>query len=147
MTQSFPIGKLSRPFALTALALAISAQAQAVTFDDMLNDHLTTDQVVTNGMGLHGQRYSPLTTLNTDNVHQLRPAWAFSFGGEKQRGQESQPLVKDGVMYVTGSYSRIWAVDAYTGEEIWQYEARLPDGIMPCCDVVNRGAAIYGDKV
>ncbi|WP_286811831.1 PQQ-binding-like beta-propeller repeat protein, partial [Marinobacter sp. UBA2678] len=75
------------------------------------------------------------------------PAWAFSFGSEKMRGQESQPLIKDGVMYVTASYSRIYAVDARTGEEIWQYDARLPDGIMPCCDVVNRGAAIYGDKV
>lgn len=63
------------------------------------------------------------------------------------RGQESQPLVKDGVMYVTASYSRIYAIDAKTGEEIWQYDARLPDGIMPCCDVVNRGAAIYGDKI
>ncbi|RCV91645.1 PQQ-dependent methanol/ethanol family dehydrogenase [Billgrantia montanilacus] len=147
MTQSTSLGKLARPLALTAIALAVSAHAQAVSFEDMLNDHLATDQVVTNGMGLHGQRFSPLTTLNTDNVHQLRPVWAFSFGGEKQRGQESQPLVKDGVMYVTGSYSRMWAVDAYTGEQVWQYEARLPDGIMPCCDVVNRGAAIYGDKV
>ena len=50
-------------------------------------------------------------------------------------------------MFVTASYSRIYALDARTGEELWQYEQRLPEGIMPCCDVVNRGAALYGDLV
>lgn len=134
-------------FAVSALALAVTASAQAVTNDDILRDQQTTDDILSYGMGLNGQRFSPLETLHKDNVVNLQPAWAFSFGGEKQRGQESQPLIKDGVMYVTGSYSRIWAIDARTGEEIWQYDARLPNGIMPCCDVVNRGAAIYGDKV
>lgn len=71
----------------------------------------------------------------------------INFGGEKQRGQESQPMVKDGVMYVTASYSRVFAVDAKTGEELWEYNARLPDGIMPCCDVINRGVALYDDLV
>ena len=71
----------------------------------------------------------------------------FSLGGEKQKGQETQPMIKDGVMYITGSYSRVWAVDARTGKELWQYEARLPDGIMPCCDVINRGVALYDDLV
>jgi alcohol dehydrogenase (cytochrome c) len=51
------------------------------------------------------------------------------------------------MIYVTGSYSRVFAFDARTGEKQWEYDARLPDGIMPCCDVVNRGAAIYGDKI
>lgn len=142
--RSIAIGKT---FAASALALAVSFGAHAVTDQDLLNDHKSIDSVVTYGMGYQGQRYSPMKTLNTKNVKYLQPAWAFSFGGEKQRGQESQPLIKDGVMYVTGSYSRMWAVDARTGEELWQYDARLPDGIMPCCDVINRGAAIYGDKV
>ncbi|WP_207817052.1 PQQ-binding-like beta-propeller repeat protein, partial [Pseudomonas sp. 50_B] len=62
-------------------------------------------------------------------------------------GQQAQPLIKDGVMYMTGSYSRVFAVDARTGKKLWQYDARLPDNIRPCCDVVNRGAAIYGDKI
>ena len=50
-------------------------------------------------------------------------------------------------MYITGSYSRVYAIDVKTGEELWQYDARLPEGILPCCDVVNRGGAIYGDKI
>ncbi|MCR9167651.1 MAG: PQQ-dependent methanol/ethanol family dehydrogenase [Rhodobacteraceae bacterium] len=121
--------------------------AQGVTEDMLANDQTMTNQVVTNGMGRHLQRYSPLETLNKDNVKNLVPAWAFSLGGEKQRGQETQPLVYDGVMYITGSYSRLYAVDVNTGEELWQYDARLPEGILPCCDVINRGAALAGDKV
>lgn len=118
-----------------------------VTESDLQNDQSMTNQIVTNGMGRHQQRYSPLDTLNRDNVSKLVPAWAFSLGGEKQRGQETQPLIYDGIMYITGSYSRLYAIDVKTGEEIWQYDARLPEGILPCCDVVNRGAAIYGDNV
>jgi len=141
---------LSTGFAVTALVAAMSTAgvAQAgVTDEDILNDHMTTEDVVSNGLGVQGQRFSPLTKLNTKNVQELRPVWSFSFGGEKQRGQESQPLVKDGVMYVTGSYSRVFAIDVKTGDELWEYNARLPDGIMPCCDVINRGVALYDDLV
>jgi len=131
-----------------ALSLGISTVALAdVSIQDVVNDAKTTQDVVTAGLGGQGQRYSPLNQINKDNVSSLVPAWAMSLGGEKMRGQESQPLVKDGVMYVTGSYSRIWAIDIKTGHEIWQYDARLPEGILPCCDVVNRGAALIGDKV
>ncbi|AVO38235.1 PQQ-dependent methanol/ethanol family dehydrogenase [Pukyongiella litopenaei] len=136
-------------FMITATASLIAAgaaQAQ-VTEDDLRNDQTITTQIVTNGMGRHLQRFSPLDTLNRDNVQNLVAAWAFSLGGEKQRGQETQPLIYDGVMYITGSYSRLYAIDLKTGKEIWQYDARLPEGILPCCDVVNRGAAIYGDKI
>ena len=133
--------------AAMATLMATSVSHAGVTEDDLKNDQANVSQVVTNGMGRHLQRYSPLETLNKDNVKKLVPAWAFSLGGEKQRGQETQPLVYDGVMYITGSYSRMYAIDVATGDEIWQYDARLPEGILPCCDVVNRGAAIYGDNV
>jgi alcohol dehydrogenase (cytochrome c) len=132
--------------ATASILLAGSAVAE-VTNDDIANDQTITNQVVTNGMGRDLQRYSPLDILNKDNVKNLVPAWAFSLGGEKQRGQETQPLVHDGIMYITGSYSRLYAIDVETGEEIWQYDARLPEGILPCCDVINRGAALHGDKV
>jgi alcohol dehydrogenase (cytochrome c) len=123
------------------------AQAAGVTEEMLANDTASTGDVLTNGMGRHLQRYSPLELLNKENVKNLQPAWAFSLGGEKQRGQETQPIVHDGVMYITGSYSRMYAIDIKTGKELWQYDARLPEGILPCCDVVNRGAAIYGDKI
>ncbi|MCP4469675.1 MAG: PQQ-dependent dehydrogenase, methanol/ethanol family [Gammaproteobacteria bacterium] len=118
-----------------------------VTDKDILNDQATPGDIVSYGMGPRAQRFSPIKMLNKNNIERLVPAYAYSFGGEKQRGQEAQPLVYDGVIYVTGSYSRAFAIDARTGEEIWEYNARLPDGILPCCDVVNRGAAIYGDMI
>jgi alcohol dehydrogenase (cytochrome c) len=139
-----------QPFALSVLlgAILLSGQAMAaVTDQDILQDPKNPEQIVTNGLGVQGQRYSPLDTLNVDNVKDLRPVWAFSFGGEKQRGQQAQPMIKDGVMYLTGSYSRVFAVDARTGKKLWQYDARLPDDIRPCCDVINRGVALYGDLV
>jgi len=117
------------------------------TDQDILKDAETPGDILTYGMGVQGQRHSTLKAINPDTVKKLAPVWAFSFGGEKQRGQESQPIVYDGTIYVTGSYSRIFAIDAHTGEKKWQYDARLPEGIMPCCDVVNRGAAIRGDKI
>ncbi|NVK29372.1 MAG: PQQ-binding-like beta-propeller repeat protein, partial [Gammaproteobacteria bacterium] len=133
--------------AVAALIVGMPAYSANVTEEDLLNDANTTGDILTNGMGRHQQRYSPLDILNKDNVKNLVPAWAFSMGGEKQRGQETQPLVHDGIMYVTGSYSRLFAIDVKTGEELWQYDARLPEGILPCCDVINRGAALYGDKI
>lgn len=131
-----------------ALAVAIglsgvSMNAAAVTDEQILNDVNTPEDVVSYGIGLQGQRFSPLDKLNTDTVKNLTPVFAFSYGGEKQRGQEAQPLVHNGKIFVTASYSRAYAVDAKTGEELWQYEHRLPDGILPCCDVVNRGGALY----
>jgi len=140
-----------RPFFAVSLVLSAmllsSAALAAVTDEEILQDPKNPQQIVTNGLGVQGQRYSPLDLLNVDNVKELRPVWAFSFGGEKQRGQQAQPLIKDGVMYMTGSYSRVFAVDARTGKKLWQYDARLPDDIRPCCDVINRGVALYGDLV
>ncbi len=138
---------------LTALAVALSfttaaAYAKGVSEQEIQNDATTTNDVVTYGMGTQGQRYSTLTKITTGNVGNLVPVWSLSFGGEKQRGQESQPLVTaDGKMFVTASYSRLFAIDARTGRKLWQYDHRLPDGIMPCCDVVNRGPALYDNLV
>ena len=144
-----------KPFSWTAMSAAVAATfaltvgtANAgVTDKDILNDAATPGDVVSFGMGTQGQRFSTLDQINRDTVKDLVPAWSMSFGGEKQRGQESQPLVSDGVMYVTASYSRLFAIDVKTGKKLWKYEHRLPDGIMPCCDVVNRGAALYDDLV
>jgi glucose dehydrogenase len=140
-----------RPALLAALVAATccsSAHAgKTVSWEDLLNDDKTPQDVLSYGLGLKAQRHSTLAKVNTRNVANLVPAWSFSFGGEKQRGQEGQALVHDGVIYATSSYSRIFAIDARSGKRLWEYEARLPDDIRPCCDVVNRGPAIYGDKI
>jgi len=139
------IAGLAAASGLVAAPLA-AADPAGPTSADIVNDEATPDNVLSYGMGPWAQRFSSLDQVNTTNVARLVPAFAASLGGEKQRGQESQPLVYDGMIYVTG-YSRVFAFDARTGEKKWEYDARLPDGIMPCCDVVNRGAAIHGDKI
>lgn len=136
--------------AISLITLAVLSGTPAVadvTIDDIVNDSKTTADVVTNGLGQEGQRYSPLDQINTETISKLVPAWAMSLGDEKMRGQETQPLVSDGVLYVTGSYSRVYAIDAKTGRKKWQYNARLPEGLLTCCDVINRGATLIGDKL
>jgi len=133
---------------LSLLVLVATAQAGAQVTDAMIaNASKDPSNVLTWGMDTQGQRYSTLSAINTDSVSRLVPVWSMSFGGEKQRGQESQPLVYNGKMFVTASYSRIYAIDAKTGHKLWKYEHRLPEGIMPCCDVINRGAALYDNLV
>ncbi|MEK8032776.1 PQQ-dependent methanol/ethanol family dehydrogenase [Ideonella sp. DXS29W] len=139
--------------ALRALSAAVigataSLAVPAAVTDQMIQaEPRTGKSVLSWGLSTDGQRYSPLKQINASTVSRLTPAWAFSFGGEKQRGQESQPLIYNGKMFVTASYSRLFALDAATGKKLWKYEHRLPEGIMPCCDVVNRGAALYDNLV
>lgn len=147
MHKPNPLRRSTLAIALSGALLAAPALQAGVTDADILNDAKTNGDVVSFGMGTQGQRFSPMTQINTKSVKDLVPAWSMSFGGEKQRGQESQPVIHNGKMFVTASYSRLFAVDAKTGKKLWKYEHRLPDGIMPCCDVINRGAALYGDLV
>lgn len=137
--------------ALAAAAVSLTtmptdAAGKKVTWNDIVNDAKTTGDVVSWGMGPRNHRYSTLDKINKNNVKNMKALWSFSFGDEKQRGQETQALVHDGVIYVTASYSRAFALDMKTGKKLWDYSHRLPDDIRPCCDVVNRGGALYGDK-
>jgi alcohol dehydrogenase (cytochrome c) len=132
---------------LMILAATAHVSAQGVTDAMIADDAKTADNVLSWGLGTQGQRHSTLTGINEKTINKLVPVWSMSFGGEKQRGQQSQPLVHNGKMFVTASYSRIYAVNTKTGEKLWKYEHRLPEGIMPCCDVINRGAALYDNLV
>ncbi len=93
------------------------------------------------------QRYSPLDRISADNVGKLGLAWAYDL--PTNRGVEATPLVAEGVLYTTGSWSIVYALDAATGQEIWVYDPQVPreKGFYACCDVVNRGVALWEDKV
>ncbi len=93
------------------------------------------------------QRYSPLEQINRDTVGQLGLAWSADL--DTSRGQESTPLVIDGVIYITTAWSKVRAYDARTGKELWGYDPEVPGatGVKGCCDVVNRGLAAWGDKL
>ena len=93
------------------------------------------------------QRFSPLDVINADTVSELGLAWYFDVPTE--RGMEATPIVVDGRMFVTGSWSIVYALDAATGEELWRYDPGVPKSWAQyaCCDVVNRGVAAWGDSI
>jgi PQQ-dependent dehydrogenase (methanol/ethanol family) len=93
------------------------------------------------------QRFSPLDQITADNVSDLGLAWYFDTGTD--RGLEASPIVVDGVMYTSGSWSVVFANDARTGELIWQFDPEVPKewGVNACCDVVNRGVAVWKGRV
>ena len=117
MHSHTPFKRRAVTLALLMAAAFVGSQASAgVTDADILNDAKTPGDVVSFGLGTQGQRFSPSTQINAKTVKNLVPAWSMSFGGEKQRGQESQPVIANGKMFVTASYSRLFAIDVKTGK-------------------------------
>jgi PQQ-dependent dehydrogenase (methanol/ethanol family) len=102
---------------------------------------------MSHGRDYSEQRFSPLTQINVDNVAQLGLAWHADF--DTRRGQESTPIVVDGVIYVTTAWSKVYAFDAKSGAELWRYDPKVPGewAVNACCDVVNRGVAAWQGKV
>ncbi|WP_425408514.1 PQQ-dependent dehydrogenase, methanol/ethanol family [Hyphococcus sp.] len=101
---------------------------------------------------LHGRtygedRFSPLERIDRGNVADLELAWSYDF--DTRRGQESTPIIIDGVMYVSSAWSKVHALDAKTGELIWQYDPEVPGewAVRGCCDIVNRGVAYWNGKI
>jgi alcohol dehydrogenase (cytochrome c) len=126
-----------------AVILALSnISVLAQTSQDLKADAGTTGDVLVYGMGYSGQRFSPLTQINKENVGRLVPVWAYSLAD--LQGGESFPLVKDGVIYVT-THNATVAVDALSGKQIWRVVHDYPPETLRvvCCGIVNRGAAIY----
>ncbi|MEO8307480.1 MAG: PQQ-dependent dehydrogenase, methanol/ethanol family [Pseudomonadota bacterium] len=95
------------------------------------------------------QRFSPLTKINHDNVKQLGLAWYYQFDANADRGMEATPLIADGVIYTSTSWSHVYALDAKTGQLKWSYDPKVDGQVarVACCDVVNRGVALWNGKV
>ena len=128
------------------LALGAWTAPLAQTLTDLRNDQAVPGSVLTYGMGYANQRYSPLESINKANVRKLVPVWNYSLNNSQ--GQESQPIIYDGVMYVTTHTSTV-AIDAITGRQVWKQEIEFPSDVfkMACCGLVNRGVAIFDGKV
>jgi glucose dehydrogenase len=121
---------------LTAVSIAASTRAQAPP----------------NDWPLHGRtegetRFSPLARINADTVNNLGLAWSYTT--DTTRGLEATPIVTGGVMYVSGSWSVVYALDARTGRLRWTWDPEVPvaTGAKACCDVVNRGVAVHRGRV
>lgn len=134
-------------FAMAAsLVMLASTCANAQTTEQLVKGAADTSNVLNYGMGYNLQRFSTLNQINKDTVKNLVPLWNYSFNDD--RSEESQPLVYQGVIYVT-SHNATMAVDAKTGKQIWkskiEYPAETPRIV--CCGIINRGAALYDGKV
>ena len=102
---------------------------------------------LTHGRTYSEQRFSPLEAINAGNVGHLGLAWFADF--DTDRGQEATPIVADGKLYVSTAWSMVKAYDARTGKLLWSYDPQVPRAwaVNACCDVVNRGVAIWDGKV
>ncbi len=118
-----------------------------VTNDMLMNADKDSQNWLHYGKDYQMTRYSALSQVNRDNVKSLKPAWNLSFG--ILEGQDSQAVAVNGTLYVTTSFNRVMAVNGETGDILWKYERELPGDVFPklCCDVVNRGVAVYKNKV
>ena len=105
------------------------------------------DEWLTIGRDQAETRFSPLTQIDSNNVGRLGLAW--SYDTQSLRGLEATPLVSNGVMYATADWSNVFALDARTGRQLWRWDAKADRirGYRACCDVVNRGVALYKGKV
>jgi quinohemoprotein ethanol dehydrogenase len=99
------------------------------------------------GRSYDEQRFSPLDQIDRGNVTKLGLAWSFDTGAG--RGHEATPIVVDGVMFVSLPWSVVKALDARTGEVLWTYDPEVPRAWArnACCDVVNRGVAVWKGRV
>jgi quinohemoprotein ethanol dehydrogenase len=105
------------------------------------------DQWLSPGGDPQGTYYSPLKDIDAGNVAKLGFAWDYRLG--TNRGQESTPLVIDGVMYATSNFGRVYALDAASGKELWKYDPHI-DGQWArygCCDAVNRGLVAFDGRL
>jgi alcohol dehydrogenase (cytochrome c) len=153
---------MMRPFFSATLAAAVAAllvtsghaQSKRASEHDFSSVALTaapTKSWPTNGGNLYNQRFSPLTAINRANVAQLKGVWRARLRGSGAAPQYSgfaQPIVSDGVAYVSTGANDVFALSIETGEILWQYAASLDASITSvCCGWNNKGVAISDDKV
>src|SRR5258705_10101072 len=127
--------------------LQIQSSTSAIDGETIIANAKPSKAWLSYGLDYAESRYSKLNQINTENVKSLGLKWTYNL--ESQRGVEATPLIVDGIMYVSASWSVVHAIDARTGKRIWTYDPEVPrqGGYKGCCDVVNRGVALYKGKV
>ncbi len=146
---AMPDGEAGAPAAdaATSLAKRIARATAGIDTARIIAADSEPQNWLEHGRTYSEQRFSPLDSINQDNVQELGLAWYWDTG--TTRGLEATPIVVDGIMFSTGSWSLVFAHDARTGELLWQYDPQVPRdwGKFACCDVVNRGVAVYKGRV
>lgn len=123
---------------LTLSVIAVSSAAALFA-----QDGATKDEWPSYGGTQYAWRYSALDQVNTTNVTKLAPAWIFQTG-DPDNGLQSTPIVVDGVMFIVTPRSQVFAVDAVTGKQIWNYKYPAPRA---GSNTQNRGVAVGAGKV
>jgi alcohol dehydrogenase (cytochrome c) len=138
---------MSRLFAaLLAAAVPVAGlAAQDITGKDLLAGLTDPTRWLSVYGDYSGQHFSPLTEITPDNAARLVPRWTFQTN--VIGNFEATPVVLDGVLYMTGALSTAWAIDAATGRQLWSYRYSLPQGLKVCCGPVNRGFAVYHNRL
>jgi len=131
---------------LVFVVVACLSTAAGQSLDDLKNDGKNTENVLTYGMGYYQQRYSVLDQINKRTVRRLVPIWNLSLNNDF--GEQGQPFVYDGVMYVT-NVKRTVAIDIATGRQLWQSVSEWDSATarVICCGLSTRGVAVYNGKV
>jgi len=136
-----------------ALGLAICAvayaHAQQIGATDLLRGLAAPSRWLMHSGDYTSKRHSPLTQITPENVARLTPLWTFDTGLGVGRNAkfEATPIAIDGTLYVTGLLNHAWAIDGRTGALIWHYQRKLPAETRVCCGMVNRGFAVFGDRL
>jgi PQQ-dependent dehydrogenase (methanol/ethanol family) len=147
-------GKRSSALLLTALLAtpgsawaAEPGGAAAVDAERLLQADKEPGSWMSYGRTYSEQRFSPLKQVTTDNVDKLGLAWSFDL--ETPRGIEATSIVVDGIMYATSAWSIVHALDARTGKHLWTWDPEVAKDKArhACCDVVNRGVAVWQGQV
>ncbi len=125
---------------ITAVTTSINDQA-------LVNAKNDSKDWLSYGLNYSENRFSQLNSISDKNVNDLGLMWSYDLNSI--RGVEATPVVVDGIMYVTAPWSIVHAIDTRTGKQIWTYDPKVPKetGVKACCDVVNRGVALYKGKV
>jgi len=121
----------------------IKSVTDQVDTNRLLNADKSPGDWLSYGRNYAEDRFSSLNQITKSNIKDLGLAWSFNLG--TNRGIEATPIVVDGIMYISGPWSAVYAIDARKGELIWTYDPEVPKeyGEKACCDVVNRGIALY----
>src|SRR5437868_11499508 len=130
----------------TIVLLLFTSSAWSQTLDELKNDGQNAENVTTYGIGYHLQRFSLLKQINKTSVKRLVPVWSLSLNNDL--GEQAQPLIYSGVMYVTNVKWTV-AIDVATGRQIWRTPVDWDPATarVVCCGVANKGPAIYNGKL
>jgi PQQ-dependent dehydrogenase (methanol/ethanol family) len=132
-----------------AYGLAFTAHAAPVDAARIVAADKEPGNWLTHGRTYSEQRFSPLTGISVENVKNLSLEWSYDVNVRNSKALESTPIVVDGVLYFTTTFSNVVAVEAKTGRKLWEFDPKVDGGIngRACCGPVNRGVAVWKDKV